>query len=155
MLTLGGSKTPKPLLQGPFNESEARISPDGRFLSYTSDESGKPEVYVRPLPSLAEAWQVSSQGGTKARWRRDGKELFYLADDGKMMSVEVKGGTSFEGSVPRPLFQTRIPRTDFPGFHSFYDVTPDGQRFIVVSEPEGRTSPPITVVIDWAAGLKR
>jgi len=153
MLPLEGSRTPKPLLQTPFNESEARVSPDGRFLAYTSDESGRPEVYVQPFPSLSDKWQVSSQGGTKARWRRDGKELFYLADDGMLMSVDLKTG-SFDASVPRPLFQTRTPRVDFPGFHSLYDVTPDGQRFLVVSEPEGRSSPPITIVLDWTAGLK-
>jgi len=153
MLPLDGSGA-KPLLQTPFNEAEARISPDGRFLAYTSDESGRPEVYVRPLPSLDEKWQVSPQGGSKAEWRRDGKELFYLAADGKLMSLELKGGGGFEGSTPRPIFQTRTPRVDFPSFHSLYAVTPDGQRFLVVTEPEGRASSPITVVLDWDAGLK-
>ncbi len=153
MLPLEGSRTPKPLLQTPFNEAEARLSPDGRFLAYTSDESGRPEVYVSPLASMTNKWQVSSQGGSKARWRRDGKELFYLAEDGTLMSIEVRGGTGFKASDARPLFKTRVPRTDFPNFHSFYDVTADGQRFLVVSEPEVRTSPPITVVLDWAAGL--
>jgi len=155
LLPLEGSRTPKPLLQTPFNEAEARISPDGRFFAYTSDESGKPEVYVRPLSSMAEHWQVSTQGGTKPEWRRDGKELFYLAEDRKLMSLELTDGSGFDRSAPRPLFQTRTPRVDFPGFHSLYAVTPDGQRFLTVTEPEGRSSPPITVVLDWAVELKR
>jgi serine/threonine protein kinase len=155
LLPLEGSRTPKPLLQTPFNEGEARISPDGRFFAYTSDESGRPEVYVRPLTSMAEHWQVSIQGGTKPEWRRDGKELFYLADDRRLMSLELKDGSGFDRSAPRPLFQTRAPRVDFPGFHSLYAVTPDGQRFLTVTEPEGRSSPPITVVLDWAVELKR
>jgi Tol biopolymer transport system component len=155
LLHLEGSRTPRPLLQTPFNEGEARISPDGRFFAYTSDESGRPEVYVRPLASMAEQWQVSTQGGTKAQWRRDGKELFYLAEDRKLMSVELTDGSGFDKSAPRPLFQTRAPRVDFPGFHSLYAVTPDGQRFLAVTELEGRSSPPITVVLDWAIELKR
>jgi Tol biopolymer transport system component len=155
LLHLEGSRTPKPLLQTPFNEGEARISPDGRFFAYTSDESGRPEVYVRPLASMAEQWQVSTEGGTKPQWRRDGKELFYLAEDRRLMSLELTDGSGFDRSAPLPLFQTRAPRVDFPGFHSLYAVTPDGQRFLAVTEPEGRSSPPITVVLDWAVELKR
>jgi hypothetical protein len=71
------------------------------------------------------------------------------------MSVDLKSGSGFEASVPRPLFQTRTPRVDFPGFHSLYDVTPDGLRFLVVSEPEVRPASPITIVLDWTAGLKK
>jgi eukaryotic-like serine/threonine-protein kinase len=155
LLPLEGSRTPTPLLQTPFNEAEARISPDGRFFAFTSDESGKPEVYVRPLSSKGEQWQISMQGGTKPAWRRDGKELFYLAADRKLMSLELTDGAGFDRSSPRPLFQTRTPRVDFPGFHSLYVVTPDGQRFLVITEPEGRASPPITVVLDWMSGLER
>jgi Tol biopolymer transport system component len=155
LLHLEGPRTPKPLLQTPFNEGEARISPDGRFFAYTSDESGRPEVYVRPLASMAGQWQVSTQGGTKPQWRRDGKELFYLAEDRRLMSLELTDGSGFDRYAPRPLFQTRAPRVDFPGFHSLYAVTPDGQRFLAVTEPEGRSSPPITVVLDWAVELKR
>jgi Tol biopolymer transport system component len=155
LLPLEGSRTLKPLLQTPFNEGEARISPDGRFFAYTSDESGRPEVYVRPLASIAGQWQVSTQGGTKPQWRRDGKELFYLAEDRRLMSLELTDGSGFDRSAPRPLFQTRAPRVDFPGFHSLYAVTPDGQRFLTVTEPEGRSSPPITIVLDWAVELKR
>jgi Tol biopolymer transport system component len=155
LLPLEGSRTPKPLLQTSFNEAEARISPDGRFFAFTSDESGRPEVYVRPLTSRGEQWQISTQGGTKPEWRQDGKELFYLAEDRKLMSLELTDGSTFDRSVPRALFQTRTPRVDFPGFHSLYAVTPDGQRFLVVTEPEGRSSPPITVVLDWAGELKQ
>jgi eukaryotic-like serine/threonine-protein kinase len=155
LLPVDGSRTPKPLLQTPFEEAEARISPDGRFFAFASNESGRPEVYVRPLGSSGEQWQVSIQGGTKPEWRQDGKELFYLAEDRKLMSVELKDGAGFDKVAPRALFQTRTPRVDFPGFHSLYAVTPDGQRFLVVQEPERPSSAPITVVLDWAAGLER
>ncbi len=95
LLPLDGSKAPRPLLQTPFNEAEARISPDGRFFAFASDESGKPEVYVRPMDSRGEQWQISTQGGTKPLWRRDGKELFYLAEDRKLMSFELTDGSAF------------------------------------------------------------
>ena len=155
LLPLNGSKAPEPLLQTPFNEAEARISPDGRFFAFASDESGRPEVYVRPMDSRGEQWQISTKGGTKPLWRRDGKELFYLAEDRKLMSFELTDGSGFDRSAPRVLFQTRTPRVPFPGFHSLYAVAPDGQRFLVITEPEGRSTSPITVVLDWAAGLKR
>jgi hypothetical protein len=144
---------PVPFLNTEFNESQAQFSPDGRWMAYVSDESGIQQVYAQSFPGLGGERQISTEGGTQPRWRRDGKELFYLAEDGTLMSIEVRGGTGFKASDPRPLFKTRVPRTDFPNFHSFYDVTADGQRFLVVSEPEVRTSPPITVVLDWAAGL--
>jgi eukaryotic-like serine/threonine-protein kinase len=155
LLPLDGPRTPRPLLQTPFDEAEARFSPDGRFFAFASDQSGRPEVYVRPLNSSGEQWQISTQGGTKPEWRSDGKELFYLAEDRKLMSLDLKDGSDFDKAAPRPLFQTRAPRVDFPGFHSMYAVAPDGQRFLVVTEPEGRSSLPITVVLDWTAGLER
>ncbi len=153
-LALEGPRKPKPLLQSPFNEGEARISPDGRFLAYTSDESGKPEVYVGSFPSMAEKWQVSTAGGSKPAWRRDGRELFYLAEDRKLMSVDVQAGAGLEISSPKLLFQTRTPRVDFPGFHSLYAAASDGERFLIVYEPDAPSSPPITVVLNWTPDRK-
>ena len=98
------------------------------------------------MDSRGEQWQISTKGGTKPLWRRDGKELFYLAEDRKLMSFELTDGSGFDRSAPRVLFQTRTPRVPFPGFHSLYAVAPDGQRFLVITEPEGRSTSPITVV---------
>ena len=155
MLPLDGERRPQPLLRGPFNEGEGQVSPDGRALAFTSDESGRPEVYVGRLPNLTERWQVSTGGGRFPTWRRDGKELFYLAADRKLMAVGLAAGSASEGSVPSALFQTRVPQADFPGFHSMYVPAADGQRFLVLTEPETFHSPPLTVVVNWSASLKR
>ena len=155
MLPLDGERRPQPLLRGPFNEAEGQVSPDGRALAFTSDESGRPEVYVGRLPNLTERWQVSTGGGRFPTWRRDGKELFYLAADRKLMAVGLAAGSASEGSVPSALFQTRVPQADFPGFHSMYVPALDGQRFLVLTEPEKFNSPPLTIVLNWPADLKR
>jgi Tol biopolymer transport system component len=155
LLPLEGDRKPRPLLQTPFNEAEAQISPDGRWLAYTSDEPGRPEVYVAPLPAMNERWQVSTEGGRRPTWRRDQKELFFVAADRTLMSAEIAVGPVFRAAAPRALFQTRIVNSPFPGFRSLYVPDAAGQRFLVVTEPESFTSPPITVVLDWTAGLIR
>jgi Tol biopolymer transport system component/predicted Ser/Thr protein kinase len=152
-LPLDGERKPRPLLQSPFNEAEGQLSPDGRVLAFSSDESGRPEVYVGRMPTLTERWQVSTGGGRFPTWRRDGKELFYLAADRKLMAVGFATGSASEGSVPSALFQTRVPEADFPGFHSMYVPAADGQRFLVLTEPETFHSPPVTIVLNWSAGL--
>jgi len=145
---------PVPFASSPFTEIDGRFSPDGRWIAYSSDESGRMEVYVQPFPRSGSMWQVSTGGGSEAHWRRDGKELFYLAPDRKIMAVAVRGGSTFEREAPRPLFQTRVP---FPGsiYRMNYDVTADGARFLVNTPVEGAGSSPINVVLDWPAGLKK
>ena len=155
MLPLDGERRPRPLLQSPFHEAEGQLSPDGRVLAFSSDESGRPEVYVGRMPTLTERWQVSTGGGRFPTWRRDGKELFYLAADRKLMAVGFATGSASEGSVPSALFQTRVPQADFPGFHSMYVPATDGQRFLVLTEPETFHSPPVTIVLNWSADLTR
>ena len=146
ILPLDGDRQPFPFLQTPFNELGARFSPDGRWVAYTSDETGVPEVYVQSFPASGGKWQISSGGGTAPKWSRDGKELFYT-NGGKLMSVEVKtGGSTFEAGTPTLLFESR-GRT--------YDASADGQRFLVAVPVEEATSTPITVVLNWTTDLKK
>ena len=128
-----------------------QFSPDGRWIAYESVESGKNEVYVAPFPGPGGKRQVSVRGGSVPRWRRDGKELFYMGLDKKLMSAEVNGkGGTFEVGAVKPLFQTRAVAPSM-----LYDVTPDGQRFLVINSVEEEESSPLTLVLNWNAGLKR
>ena len=149
---------PVSFLQTEFNEFEGQISPDSQWMAYTSDESGQREVYVRPFPSGEGKWKVSTAGGDQPRWRGDGKELFYEAADRKMTAVAIKataGSTpSLETGIPVPLFECHLMN---PGTNLFqYDVTADGKRFLAVTDVAAfESSPPLTVVANWNAGLKR
>jgi Tol biopolymer transport system component len=151
MLPLSGERKPYPFLQSTFNELGARFSPDGKWLAYFSLESGRPEVYVVPFPGPGGKWQVSTGGGTWPRWRRDGKEIFYLSPDNKVMAAEVRAsGTSFEIGAAQPLFETRPYRSGGAAF----DVSADGQRFIIEYAGEQPTAA-ITLVVNWDAELKK
>ncbi len=141
----------RPFLATPFQEWSPQFSPDGRWIAYTSDESGRPEVYVRPFQGSSGKWQVSNGGGSYPRWRRDGREVFYIAPDKTLMTVEVQAGSAFEIGAPKPLFRTQIRSTDAG---SQYDVSADGQRFLINTiVPEEQSA--ITVVQNWTAGLKK
>jgi serine/threonine protein kinase/Tol biopolymer transport system component len=142
-----------------FNEVLGQLSPDVHWMAYTSDESGQREVYVRPFPSGDGQWKVSIGGGEQSRWRADGRELYFVRADGAMMAAPVKAvpgpNPVFEPGTPRPLFHTHLVQTVRSGNFE-YDVTPDGKRFLLDSTVEGSTSAlPLTVVVNWAAGLKR
>ena len=141
---------PIPFVQTEFRERQGTFSPDGRWIAYTSDESGGHEVYVRPFPPSGGKWQVSTAGGFSPRWRPDGRELFYIGLTRKMMAVEVKAaGATFERGVPKPLFELRtLLGTMAVGNH--YAVSRDGRRFLVNSPAEEAVTTPITVVMNWA-----
>ena len=139
--------TSRPVLQDRFTQLGARLSPDGRWLAHESEESGTREIVVRSFPEATERRQVSIRGGTQPRWRSDGKELFYVAADRKIMAVDIRTQPKFEADPPRALFQTRILPTIEARNH--YDVTPDGKRFIVNSRLTGDDAVPITVVVGW------
>jgi len=155
IVPMEGAHTPIPFLTTPADETSAAFSPDGKWIAYSSDESGRRDVYVRgfapdrnPAAAVGQ-WTISVNGGDKPRWSRDGKELFYIATDGKMMAVPIKGGPAFEPGVPAPLFNTRGT-----GFMPF-DVAPDG-RFLINTMPTDATSrSSITVVVNWFAGLDK
>jgi Tol biopolymer transport system component len=153
-LPLDGDRKPIPILQTPFIETKGQLSPDGKWIAYDSNEFGVFEVYVRSFPSSAAKWQISNGGGTNPRWRGDGKELFYLSPDNKMMAATVRiSDTSVQADTPRELF-TGVPNN--PGLEFPYDVTADGQRFLSSQPPEGGTViPPLTVLVNWDAGLKK
>jgi eukaryotic-like serine/threonine-protein kinase len=164
-LPVTGDKKPIPLVQGQFNAWPGRLSPDGRWLAYVTDESGHNEVCVIPFsPESAAAgkpvpgkWQISTAGGVQPQWRGDGKELFYVAPDRKLMSVEVKPNTaSLEHTTPQPLFELRINLAAFPQFIYRYVPAADGKRFLVSTEPDASSeAPPLTVVVNWLAGVKK
>jgi eukaryotic-like serine/threonine-protein kinase len=155
LLPLFGDRKPIPFLQTEFDELEGQFSPTGRWIAYSSNETGKTEVYVRSFSASGGKWQISTNGGTQPKWRPDGKELFYLASDGNLMAVPVKAEATFEGGVPKALFPTMFGGQVGGGFEH-YRVTPDGQRFLINTLPEGqRSSAPITVVLNWSAVLKK
>jgi dipeptidyl aminopeptidase/acylaminoacyl peptidase len=150
-LALDDPGHPEPLVRSDAVLNQGKVSPEGRWLAYTSNESGRLEVYVRPFASSEGKWQISSTGGSQPRWRRDGRELFYLAADRRLMSVAVGGKERFEVQAPQPLFQTRA-LTFFERYD--YAVTADGQRFLVNTRVEEGEPSEIVVVTRWAAGWK-
>jgi eukaryotic-like serine/threonine-protein kinase len=153
VLPLFGERRPEPFVRTDFQEAGGRFSPDGRFVAYISNESGRFEVYVQSFPASGGKWQVSNGGGASPRWRRDGRELFYLSADGKLMAVEVDGSSdTFEAGVPAPLFE---PRVGSISGDSPYDVAADGRRFLVNVLVEENAPVPVTVVLNWTADLKR
>ena len=152
VLPLFGDRQPIPFLQTKFNEQRGVFSPDARWIAYESDDSGSFQVCVRSFPPSGGKSQISSEGGRWPRLRRDGKELFYLAANGKLMAVEVKANASgFEFSVPKPLFEAHTVTRLFAS----YAVTADGQRFLLNTPVEESAAAPITVVLNWAAEVKR
>ena len=136
---------PFPYVNGESDESQAEFSPDGKWVAYTSTESGHPEVYVQPFPATGAKWQVSVRGGEQPRWRQDGKELFYLSPDRTLMAVTIRVPGAFDENPPQPLFQTNIPFGDINVSQS-YDVTPDGERFVMAAPDPLSPQAPITVV---------
>lgn len=153
IFTRDGGSAPRPLLATPFREDFPRFSPDGRWLAYVSDESGRDEVYVRPFPGLGGKWQVSTEGGTEPLWARNGRELFYRSAGAPgrrgVMAVRVQSGGSFVASKPELLFEDRY-------VGGTYDVAPDGQRFVMIEDRTLERSPrQLTVVLNWLDGLKR
>ena len=155
VLPLTGDRQPFAFLNSEFNETHAQFSPDGRWVAYVSDESGRAEVYVQSFPVSGGKWQVSTGGGDQPQWRRDGRELFYIAPDKKLMAVQVTAGASFESGAPAALFATRVPATGLTDNRNHYVPGPDGQRFLVNNLVEEGNTQPITLVLNWAAGLKR
>ena len=158
VLPLFGERKPFPFVNTNFEESLGQFSPDGRGVAYTSNESGRFEVYVQPFPGPGGKWQVSTGGGIAPRWRRSGKELFYIAPDGKLMAVPIQAaGQTLEAGAPVALFQTRIVggRAGIASQAQQYAVAPDGQRFLINIIADESTTSPITIVTNWARALKK
>ena len=143
-------ETAVPVLQSPFRESGGQFSPDGKWIAYESTESGRFDVYIRAFPSSAGKWQISNRGGFIPRWRADGKELFYVSQDFKMIAVTIRASAaSVEADAPRELFPYPVA-----GFNSPYDVAADSQRFLLTERSDAQGSASLTVVVNWQAGLK-
>ena len=155
VLPLDGERKPVLLLATEFNEGNARFSPDGRWVAYQTNDSGRAEIYVRPFnpsgPAFGQGkWQISKDGGTLARWRADGKQIIFRAREGSPMAVDVTtSGAAFQASAPQQLFQA-------PAGVGDWDFTPDGKRFLMALRPTlSPADEPITVVLNWKATLKR
>jgi len=153
--SLIGKPEPKALLRTPFTEpisagtagpAQARYAPGGEWIAFVSVESGRPEVYVVPAEGQGAPRRISAFGGSLPRWRRDGKELFYLASSGDMVSVPTRVTGGFQAGSPSVLFTANPPPSDL-------DVTPDGQRFLFLEEGEGPV--PLTVVVNWSAEARK
>jgi eukaryotic-like serine/threonine-protein kinase len=126
---------------------EYHFSPDGKWLAYNSDASGRQEIYVTPLPPTGERWQISSAGGVQARWRRDGRELFYLGPGSTMMAVTIEQGRGFRASAPRRLFT--LPEGLGSPILDEYAVTADGQKFLIAEPMQAGGVQPISVIVNW------
>jgi eukaryotic-like serine/threonine-protein kinase len=153
-------KKPIPFLRTEFDEMFGQLSPDSRWMAFTSDRSGRREVYVRPFPPAEGEWTVSIAGGEQPRWRADGKELFFKAADGKIMAVPVKSVAgvepSFEAGAPVALFDAHMAINANDNLFE-YDVAADGKCFLIdtTGGPGAAASPPLTVVTNWNAGTKK
>ncbi len=155
IVTLNGDRKSALILQTPFDEENAEVSPDGRWLAYQSNESGREEIYVRPFPDVGSGrWQVSTGGGTRPLWARSGRELFYYVPPGTIVAVPIEAGSAFAAGTPRPL-----STGDYlaPTASRQYDVSPDGQRFLMIKAAPGEAAAPpqLIVVQNWLEELKR
>lgn len=138
----------------PANEGAPRFSPDGRWLAYVSDESGRPEIYVQPYPGPGGKWQISVDGGIEPAWNPNGRELFYRSGN-RMMAVQVALQPTFSAGRPTMLFEGEYLASPFPNTGTTYDVTRDGQRFLMVKDIEQASATQINVVVNWFEELKR
>jgi len=154
VLPLFGDRKPFPYLHAEFNENNAKLSPNGQWLAYASDETKRNEVYVQTFPNPGGKWQVSTSGGSLPVWSRDGKELFFIGGDRKMMAVELKSGAGsgakFEAGLPKALFDVNFES----GFNPGFDVSKDG-RFLIPTRAGQSAAAPITIVVNWTAALNK
>lgn len=141
-------------LKAPATLKNGQFSPDGKWVAYASNESGKWEIYVTSFPEAHGKWEISSGGGEQPRWRGDGKELFYVSSDGKIRAVPVTVGAHFDAGVPVELFQASPRELIATSEHVFYDVSKDGQRFLINTQIKNTETQPISVVLNWSAKLR-
>ena len=155
ILPTSGDRKPFAYLRTGADEFQGELSPDGRRMAYVSDESGRWEIYVQPFPATGAKWQISTAGGTQPRWRRDGRELFYLSLDRKIMASDVAAGASFQPGSPKTLFQTNVTCCAGIGTDEFVPA-PDGQRFLISTlKSDSESAPPISILLGWREEPKK
>jgi WD40-like Beta Propeller Repeat len=136
-------------LRSEYDEIQGQVSPNGRWLAYTSNVAGRLDVYVAPLSEKGQRWQVSVAGGSDPRWRADGKELFYIAPDGTLMAVETGSDSNFDPGRPRPLFRLSGVSIQ-PPYLSVYNVDAAGERFLVRVSVGSLQTLPLTLLVHWS-----
>jgi len=150
---MDGAGAPVPLLASRFTEAHPTLSPNGKWLAYTSDESGVNEVYVRPFPATETArWQVSNGGGSEPVWSASGDELSYLDPNLMLMVVRVRGGTTFLAETPQPLFSALGMQID--GFHQSFVALPNDNGFLFLRSRGLAERPPIVWLDGWAEAFE-
>ena len=157
-LPLEGTRTPVPLVQTDFNEGLAQFSPDGRWVAYQSDRTGRVEVYLRPFPGPGADVRVSVDGGSQVRWSPDATELFYVAADNRLMAVPIRilsDGKAIEPGTPTALFTTILSGAAGPTYKQQYMVSPDGKSFVMQSAVGQPTASPVTVIVNWKPKTRR
>jgi protease II len=142
---LHGDRKPRTVITTKFIAGRAQLSPDGHWLAYQSDESGRPEVYVVSYPGGAGKWQISTSGGIEPCWSRDGNELFFLSSDGRLMTVPTPAGASFNPGNPQALF--RVATEQSPR-RNVYCPSADGKKFLFLV-PAGQNETPMTALVNW------
>jgi Tol biopolymer transport system component len=152
VLPLFGDGKPFPIVQTPFDDSNGAVAPNGKWMAYQNDESGRMEIYIASFPGGGAKWQVSTNGGISARWRRDGRELFFLDAANNIMAVDVDAsGSAVRLGVPHALFSAVGVRRG----SGAYDVTADGKKFLINSGDVKESGEPMTLVLNWMADLKK
>jgi Tol biopolymer transport system component len=149
---VNGERKPFPVVQTAFDDMLPQFSPDGHWIAYQSNETGQFEVYVQQFPGPAGRQRISITGGAQVRWRRDGRELFYVALDGRLMAVPIRfaaDGQAVDAGTPAPLFATQVGGAVSGTERQQYVVSPDGQRFLMSVVPEVPNPSPITVILNW------
>ena len=154
VLPMTGEPNPLVYLDTPFEEAHAQFSPNGRWVAYASNESGRPEVYIQSFPIGAGKWQISTAGGDQPQWRADGKELFYIAPDRSLTAVSIADGTTMEVGRPVVLFQTLMPLSGITDDRNNYVPSKDGQRFLVNTLADTGNLQPLIMVLNWVNELK-
>jgi eukaryotic-like serine/threonine-protein kinase len=148
-----GDRIPSPYQRKTFSAWGGRFSPDGRWVAYAADEESKGDVYIQAFPATGVRHRVSKQGGWQPAWRRDGREVYYLATDGTLMAADVHAhDDGIDVGVPRPLFR---PNTRSTLLRNHYDVAPGGDRFLFNTPMQDEATAPITVVLNWTATLRK
>jgi len=154
VVPLFGDRKPFPFVQGNFGAASAQFSPNGRYVAYSSNETGRAEVYVQTFPQHTGRWAISTAGGAEPMWRRNGKELFYVTPDEKLMAVDVDTtSAAFQAGIPRELFQTQLVPLSY--WRNIYVPSPDGQRFLMITPIGQGKQDPMTVVVNWPTLLRK